>query len=162
MIAAGAVLWCASFAAASVLSALHAHPAAVAAARLFFAPVCHQDPARSFMLFGVPLSVCNRCAGVYIAFTLTFLSFPLVERFSGRVNLSACAFGALLLPMLLDYALDVAGVFSNSAMTRAGSGALAGVGLAIFFYRAIGTFTPASIRSLFTRQPLTSAPRPPS
>ena len=32
----------------------------------FFSPVCHQDPARSFWLFGAPLAVCARCLGIYL------------------------------------------------------------------------------------------------
>jgi uncharacterized membrane protein len=35
------------------------------AARFFFAPVCHQDAARSFWYLGVPLAVCARCFGIY-------------------------------------------------------------------------------------------------
>jgi len=33
--------------------------------RIFFAAACHQDPARSFSLFGLPLAVCARCLGIY-------------------------------------------------------------------------------------------------
>ena len=32
----------------------------------FFSPVCHQDPARSFWLFGAPVAVCARCLGIYL------------------------------------------------------------------------------------------------
>lgn len=32
----------------------------------FFSPVCHQDPARSFWLFGGPVAVCARCLGIYL------------------------------------------------------------------------------------------------
>ncbi len=33
---------------------------------LFFSPVCHQDPVRSFWLFGGPVAVCARCLGIYL------------------------------------------------------------------------------------------------
>ncbi|MGH9669579.1 MAG: DUF2085 domain-containing protein [Terriglobales bacterium] len=32
----------------------------------FFSPVCHQDPARSFWIFGAPVAVCARCLGIYL------------------------------------------------------------------------------------------------
>jgi len=32
----------------------------------FFSPVCHQDPVRSFWLFGGPVAVCARCLGIYL------------------------------------------------------------------------------------------------
>jgi uncharacterized membrane protein len=35
------------------------------AARLLYAPVCHQDPDRSFEVGGMVQSVCARCAGLY-------------------------------------------------------------------------------------------------
>lgn len=33
---------------------------------VFFSPVCHQDPARSFWLLGAPVAVCARCLGIYL------------------------------------------------------------------------------------------------
>src|SRR5205085_3415829 len=35
----------------------------------FFSIICHQDPERSWQLFGLPLPVCVRCASIYFAFT---------------------------------------------------------------------------------------------
>jgi len=32
---------------------------------LFFSPVCHQLPDRSFLLHGQPWAVCQRCSGIY-------------------------------------------------------------------------------------------------
>lgn len=32
----------------------------------FFSRVCHQDPARSFWIAGVPMAVCARCFGIYL------------------------------------------------------------------------------------------------
>jgi uncharacterized membrane protein len=40
-------------------------PTVAMAARAFFAPLCRQNPARSFSLDGSPMAVCIRCMGVY-------------------------------------------------------------------------------------------------
>jgi uncharacterized membrane protein len=37
----------------------------------FFARICHQDPQRSWFLFGRQLPVCIRCASIYFAFTIS-------------------------------------------------------------------------------------------
>ncbi|MBI4471125.1 MAG: DUF2085 domain-containing protein [Acidobacteria bacterium] len=34
----------------------------------FFSHICHQDPVRSWHLFGNPLPVCIRCTSIYFAF----------------------------------------------------------------------------------------------
>lgn len=41
------------------------HPLAALAVRSFFAPVCDQNPVRSFFLHGSPIAVCVRCLGIY-------------------------------------------------------------------------------------------------
>lgn len=59
----GATLWCLAILAAPVL-----HLSVVYA---FFSRICHQDPSRSWRLFGEPLPVCIRCASIYFAFTIS-------------------------------------------------------------------------------------------
>jgi uncharacterized membrane protein len=70
-------------------------PLASLATRQFFALACHQDPARSFWLFGAPLAVCTRCFGIYAGAALA--SFTLAPR---RVR-------AFFLAALLANAIDV-------------------------------------------------------
>jgi len=38
--------------------------------------VCHQDPARSFHLWGYKLGVCSRCTGIYSGALFFILAFP--------------------------------------------------------------------------------------
>ena len=59
----GATLWCLAILAAPVL-----HLPLVYA---FFSRICHQDPSRSWRLFGEPLPVCIRCTSIYFAFTIS-------------------------------------------------------------------------------------------
>jgi uncharacterized membrane protein len=42
------------------------HPLAALAVRSFFSRLCHQDPARSFLLNDEPAAVCVRCFGIYL------------------------------------------------------------------------------------------------
>jgi uncharacterized membrane protein len=41
------------------------HPLAALLIRNFFARLCHQDAARSFLIQGAPVAVCVRCLGIY-------------------------------------------------------------------------------------------------
>ncbi len=41
------------------------HPLAALLIRNFFSRLCHQDPARSFLIAGAPAAVCVRCLGMY-------------------------------------------------------------------------------------------------
>jgi uncharacterized membrane protein len=43
----------------------HGHPLFALLIRSFFSGLCHQDPARSFMVEGSPAAVCVRCLGIY-------------------------------------------------------------------------------------------------
>jgi uncharacterized membrane protein len=42
------------------------YPLAALVVRSFFYGLCHQDPARSFLLNGEPAAVCIRCFGIYL------------------------------------------------------------------------------------------------
>src|SRR5512136_3015774 len=57
-----------------------------AALYALFAPVCHQDPARSFAWCGHSWAVCHRCAGIYLGL-----------------------FWAALVPFEVSFVLDVPG-----------------------------------------------------
>src|SRR5216117_3640085 len=58
---AGATLWCLSILAAPAFD--------LSPVYRFFAAICHQNPARSWYVFGEPMPVCIRCASIYFAFT---------------------------------------------------------------------------------------------
>ena len=126
-----ALLWTVGIAAAPLLHQGGCGREAVFA-RWFFSPICHQDVARSFALFDWPLSVCQRCSAIYSAFTLTVLAFPWLRRLRFFHTLALPRLAIFILPMLLDYMLDVAGVWNNSPVSRAVSGSIAGAGLACF------------------------------
>jgi uncharacterized membrane protein len=136
LLAAGALIWCLGMAAAPILAEFHSHPAAAALARKFYEPVCHQDPERSFRLFGIPLSVCQRCSSIYVLFAAVVAIWPVLPQVRQGRTMPGSYCALFLAPMLLDYSLDVAGIFSNSGVTRAVSGAMAGTGLGIYVAQA--------------------------
>jgi uncharacterized membrane protein len=47
-----------------------------------FSLVCHQNPERSFFVFGHPLAVCARCLGVYAGFLAGTAAYPFRRGFS--------------------------------------------------------------------------------
>ncbi|MCZ7556721.1 MAG: DUF2085 domain-containing protein [Bacteroidia bacterium] len=125
------LLWTVGTVAAPILHHHHADTSALAA-RLFYAPVCHQDAPRSQHLFGYPISVCHRCGGIYLAFTLTVALFPFFRGRFRAASFSPVRGAIFIVPMFLDYMLDVAGVWTNDALTRTVTGFIGGSGLALF------------------------------
>ncbi len=126
-----ALLWTGGLFVAPVSHAA-GHDETAVLTRLFYAPICHQDTARSFWLWNWPLSVCHRCSGIYAAFTVTLLLLPLMRRTRLFDSFSLPRLAIFILPLLLDYMLDVLGVWQNSPSSRAISGIAAGAGLALF------------------------------
>jgi uncharacterized membrane protein len=103
---------------APLLSATH--PVTAMLIRSFFSRLCHQDPARSFVIAGSPVAVCVRCLGIYCGVALgMFLRLR-----------KASAFLLLAVAMLLNL-LDVgSGMLhwhGNLPMTRFWLGLLLGI-----------------------------------
>jgi uncharacterized membrane protein len=122
--------------------------------RMFYSPVCHQDSARSLLLWGWPLSACHRCTGIYLSFTAMLLVFPFLRGLRFFDSFSFRRLAILMLPLLLDYMLDVMGVWQNSPLSRSISGIAAGAGLALFTVPAWMEFWkfPRGGRILQTRE----------
>lgn len=131
-------------------------------ARQAFALACHQLPARSFAIGGVPLAVCHRCLGIYAGLLAGTLTWPLLgARLRGWVGQRA---GAMLLaagaPAALDWALGVAGLWANTAFTQTGTGALLGAAMGLVFARAIAQAVSGDVQSapIPQRQPVQQGP----
>jgi uncharacterized membrane protein len=97
-----------------------------------FGHVCHQIPSRAFHLAGHPFAVCARCTGIYFGFAAGVLLYPLVRSLK-RTDTPARKWLLLAAaPAVLDFALGLVGVWENTHLSRALSGAL--LGLAASFY----------------------------
>ena len=100
------------------------------AAQLAFEPFCHQDPERSFLLFGNTLVVCTRCTGFYAGIGLVGGAASLAARAGLRWRLPAAVF-LLIVPLAVDGAANLLGLWSTGNMLRAVMGGAAATPLAL-------------------------------
>ena len=111
-------LWCLSIVAAPLFGFTWVYA--------FFSRICHQEPERSWQLFGRSLPVCIRCASVYFAFTLSlWLELKANVRWL-RVSVAL---------MLVEFA--VARLLIDAAPLRSLSGILVGLSAAPFVRQGI-------------------------
>jgi uncharacterized membrane protein len=103
------------------------HPLAALLIRSFFSRLCHQDPARSFMVEGSPVAVCVRCLGIYCGAAL-----------AAWVRLGRIFATRLLAAALLINLLDVAGGalhwHGNLPLVRLLLGLLLGLGAGVVVF----------------------------
>jgi uncharacterized membrane protein len=103
------------------------HPMAALLIRSFFSRLCHQIPARSFIVEGSPVAVCVRCLGIYCGAALATLA----AFFRRRKVLEAHLLIAVALALLLNLLDVVAGWmhwYGNLPVPRFFLGLLLGVG----------------------------------
>jgi uncharacterized membrane protein len=106
------------------------------AARLIYAafsPICHQVPGRCFTFHGHPLAVCGRCLGIYTGFAAGLVLYPFVRGFSKLKLPSARAFLLLTLPMAVDGAAGILGIWASTIAARFVTGVVWGTVLPVFF-----------------------------
>jgi uncharacterized membrane protein len=96
------------------------HPLTALLIRSFFSRLCHQDPARSFVIGGSPVAVCVRCLGIYCGVALgMFLRL-------GKASAVRLLAAAMLLN-LLDVGSGILHWHGNMPLTRFWLGLLLGV-----------------------------------
>ena len=105
------------------------HPLAALLVRSFFSRLCHQDPARSFVIAGSPVAVCVRCLGIYCGVALgMFLRMGKVSAF----RLLAVA----MLVNLVDVGSGMLHWHGNMPVTRFWLGLLLGIAAGSIFFLA--------------------------
>ena len=85
-----------------------------------FALVCHQQPNRSFVLFGGTVAVCARCLGVYTGAAIGLL-FKLPRELAWKLLVTAFAINGL------DWLTEVAGLHNNWMLWRFALGVALGI-----------------------------------
>lgn len=126
-------IWCLAIVAAPVI--VDRVPKIGAFLYLFFSPICHQLPERSFFLLNHQLPVCARCTGIYYgAFLGSF--------FARRKSPSPWYLVIALIPMALDGGTQL--LFRESSnILRLATGLIAG--FAVVFYLYAGLFPEKSV-----------------
>src|SRR5262249_10368205 len=91
----------------------------VPAVYAFFSLICHQNPARSWELFGNPLAVCIRCASIYFGFfgALLLPFAPNVRRLKAAILLSIAEF------LFAQFVTDIGMLRALSGLAVGGSAA---------------------------------------
>jgi len=107
----------------------------------FFSLICHQIPARSFHVEGEQFGVCSRCFGVYFGLLFGFLIYPLWRRIDETEPISRIWLFLSLVPIGIDWALGVFGIWENTFTSRFLTGLLLGVACATFIVPAIVEIT---------------------
>jgi len=111
-----------------------------------FGAACHQIPERSFHLWGFPLAVCARCAGLYVGAAAGFLAYPLLRRPLARTDAPRRAWLLLAaVPTTLDFLLGVTGLWENTHASRFSTALLLGAAASFFILPGLA--------DLFTRGP---------
>lgn len=103
-----------------------------------FSKICHQYSSRSFFIENHPLPVCARCTGIYAGFligTIAFLMTGRGPRISHRLFWLVAS-----LPMLLDVAGSLAGLWEGSLAIRAMTGLVFGAAAGFVVMRIVPEF----------------------
>jgi uncharacterized membrane protein len=100
----------------------HGHSLAAALLYAFFAPVCHQNPARSFVFLGHKWAVCHRCSGIYFGLFLASLLPYDLAAVVGLPRWRRVWIVCAAAPLLLDVFLPVAGLWHSTPASRLASG----------------------------------------
>ncbi|MBN2102832.1 DUF2085 domain-containing protein [bacterium] len=127
MILITAVLWCGAFTFQPFFTTLGKPGRQIGGLiYLWFSPLCHQDPERSILLFGYPMAVCSRCAGIYYGTLLGILLYPWLHRQYEHLQTSVRWLCISAVPMLIDVGLAHTGILSTGTTIRAFTGIIPG------------------------------------
>jgi len=98
---------------------------------LFYSPICHQLPERSFFVFGHQLPVCARCTGIYFG--------ALLGSFFARTESPSKWFlVAAVTPLVLDGGSQL--FFRESTnLLRLGTGLIAGFAAIFYVYAGLSS-----------------------
>jgi uncharacterized membrane protein len=114
-----------------------------------FALACHQQPERSFVLFGGSVAVCARCLGIYLGAALG-LVICVPREFAWRLLLSTAAIN------LVDWIAELGGLHGNLMLARFALGAALGISAAMLVRASAEEFKIPTRKST-SEHPLTTA-----
>jgi len=103
----------------------------------FFSYLCHQIPDRSFHIEGEQFGVCSRCFGVYFGIFAGFAIYPLWRKIDDIEPISRIWLALSVIPIGVDWALTIFGVWANTFTSRFVTGMILGAACATFIVPAI-------------------------
>ncbi len=106
---------------------------------LVYRLTCHQQPERSFFLFDHKMAICARCTAIYTSFWGLGLLYGIWKatpwgRHHRPKPLPIRWLAVLSMPMFLDGVTQLVGLRESTNLLRTITGALVGVGMALFAY----------------------------
>lgn len=107
----------------------------------FFSYICHQLPERSLHIEGHHLAVCSRCFGVYFGLLFGFLIYPFWRNIEEIEPLARFWLFLSLVPISIDWALTMFGVWENTHLSRFITGLILGAVCATFIIPALVEIT---------------------
>jgi uncharacterized membrane protein len=103
----------------------------------FFRFACHQIPERSFHIGGEQFAVCSRCFGVYFGLLAGFAAYPLWRVIDEVEPLPRFWLFLALVPISIDWALTMFGIWENTHLTRFVTGLILGFACATYIVPAL-------------------------
>lgn len=104
--------------------------------RLLFRLMCHGRIERSLELFGVPMPICARCAGIYLGLMAGLAAFWLVQ-FVSEKAFRIAAFVAVT-PLAIDGLTQLSGLRESTNELRIATGLIAGLAFGLWILSAVG------------------------
>lgn len=115
-----ALAWCMAIFAAPLLASYH--PMLASFIYMFFSPICHQLPERSFFLAGHQIAVCARDTGIYLGALLGIVLYPIRQP-----KVSRWHFLIASLPIAFDGGGQLLGLWTSTNLVRVTTGLLIGI-----------------------------------
>lgn len=113
---------------------------------------CHQDPDRSFFVFGQKMACCQRCAAIYGGLFMCGLVYAACRRHLRMPKLTFA--GLLVLPIVVDGGTQLIGLHQSNMMLRVITGALFAIAVCWLMFPYLETGFAAmrtKIEERFTR-----------
>lgn len=101
--------------------------------KMFYSPVCHQNPDKSFIINNIQVLVCSRCFGIYLG--LIIASILSIFKFSKKIKLKFLVISSLIIIFdIISYQL---GIYSFNKIISMITGVIFGVVLFLFIFELI-------------------------
>jgi len=119
---------------------------------LFFAPICHQNPARSFFIKGHQAIVCARCTGLYFGFFFGSILYPFFKELQNTHFPSKWLLASALTTSILEYFLAKTALIYPRLPIRAAAGFGSGAIITFFTIPALIDFSHLIMNKIRKRQ----------